>query len=42
MAARGAPLWIDLGQRFLFDGWGAPAWASAILGLALLGLVALA
>jgi hypothetical protein len=36
-AARGPRSWIDLGQRFLFDGWGAPAWASAILGLARLG-----
>jgi hypothetical protein len=42
IVARGARNWIDLGQRFLFDGWGAPAWATAIFGLALLGLVALA
>jgi hypothetical protein len=32
---------IDLNQRFLFDGWGAPAWASVIVGSALLGAVAL-
>jgi hypothetical protein len=42
VAARSAHSWIDLGQRFLLDGWGAPAWASVILGLALLGLVTLA
>ena len=42
VAARAGRSWIDLGQRFLFDGWGAPMWATAILGLALLGLVALA
>jgi hypothetical protein len=41
MVSRGARSWIDLGQRFLFDGWGAPAWASAIVGFALLGVVAL-
>ena len=41
VAARAGRSWIDLGQRFLFDGWGAPMWATAILGLALLGLVAL-
>jgi hypothetical protein len=41
VAARAGRSWIDLGQRFLFDGWGAPMWATAILVLALLGLVAL-
>jgi len=41
MVARGMRSWVDLGQRFLFDGWGAPMWASAILGLALMGAVAL-
>jgi hypothetical protein len=42
VAARAGRSWIDLGQRFLFDGWGAPMWATAIIGLALLGLVTLA
>jgi hypothetical protein len=39
--ARGPRSWVDLGQRFLFDGWGAPMWASAVLFLAGVGRASL-